>query len=480
MRKNFEYLKIEILHHLKQKKLSKYYYKKEKRSLVYLIAKFLYSILNFFINFLKLILFLVKNFLLIFKFTFLQIIYKKKKKRVLVFVEEKEVDQIPNLLIYKIFKEIKISYVIINKSKKKALFKNKNNKAEFKFEHYFSIDVFLKFLINLVFLLRDYIVFLQKNDYLSINFIYLVKIYFRAIYDFSIINKINNYYYPDFIYINQNSLGQQNIINSFKNVNHKIQIIGNSFNGLKLSNQKLTAEYLWNNIDYLLCFGQMDLDEFNKKKKKKSYLFPPKKIYAVGSPRDYVFLKKNTFKKINNNLIKILFIKSNPNMQNNVDLKALKLVLKTINDHKFKKKIFLTIKERAQLNQQSNIDEIKKNYSGNIRVVKSEKELTEKLICENDLIFGTYSTSFIYQSIFFKKPIIQILGNKIYWANLSKENLIVCNNKHDLNKQITNFCFNKKLFINNYRKKITKLRYKVFESGNLENKLKKRLHKLFY
>jgi len=475
MKKNFEYLKIEILHHLKQKKLSKYYYTKKKRSSPHFITKFFYSILNF----LKFILFLLKNFLLIFKFTFLQIISKKKKKSVLVFVAEKEIDQIPNLLIYKIFKEINISFTIINISKKKALFKDRKNKVEFKFENYFSIDVFFKFLINLIFFLKDYIFFLKKNDYITISFFYLVKIYLKAIYDCSIINKINNHFNPDFIYINQNSLSKQNIINSFKNINHKIQIIGNSFNGLKLSNQILTAEYLWNNIDHLLCYGQMDLDEFNKKKRKKNYLFPPKKIHAVGSPRDYIFLKKNRFKRRNNNLIKILFIKSNPNMQYNIDQKALKLVLKTINEHKFKNEIFLTIKDRAQLNQQSNIDKIKKNYSGNIRVVNSEKELTEKLICENDLIFGTYSTSFVYQSIFFKKPIIQILGNKIYWANLSKENLIVCNNKHDLNKQITNFYYNKKLFINNYRKKIIKLRYKIFESGNLENKLKKRLHKIY-
>ena len=165
-------------------------------------------------------------------------------------------------------------------------------------------------------------------------------------------------------------------------------------------------------------------------------------------------------------------------MQHNVDEKALKLLLKTIKNHKFRDKIFLTIKDRAQPIQQSYIDEIKKNYSENIIIVKSEKDLTEKLIYENDLILGTYSTSFIYQSIFFKKPIIQILGNKIYWANLRKENLIVCNNNYELNKQITKFCSSEKKFIDSYKKKIFKLRHKLFENGNLENKLKKRLYKI--
>lgn len=471
MRPNFEYLKVEILHHLKQKELSKHYFSKKKYS-------YLHFIIKLFLNVLKKLFVFSKNLFFIFKFTFLQIILKKSKKKILVIVDEKKIDQISNLLIYKTLREKNISFSIINKSKNNIFFRNKINQREFRYENYFSIDVLLKCLINLVFFLRDYILFLKKNDFISINFFYLSKIYLRAIYDANITNKINNQFNPDFIYINQNSLAQQNIINSFKNINDKIQIIGNSFNGLKLSNQVLTAEYLWNNIDHLFCYGQIDFDEFNKKKKNKKYLFPPKKIYKVGSPRDYIFLKKKKFKKNNSKFIKILFIKSNPNMQHNIDEKALELVLKTINNHKLRDKIFLTIKDRAQPSQQSNIDEIKKNYSGNIIVVKSEKDLTEKLIYENDLILGTYSTSFIYQSIFFKKPIIQIFGNKIYWANLRKEHLITCNNNYELNKQITKFCNNENKFIDNYKKKIFKLRYKIFESGNLENKLKKRLHKI--
>ncbi len=470
MSNNFEYLKIEILHYLEQKKLSKYYFSK-KHSSFRLKASFC---LNFFLNFLKILFLFLRKFILIFKFTFLQIISKRDKKKVLVIVDEKEVDQISNFLIYKIFKEENISYSIINRSDSNIFFKNK---TEFKFENYFSIDVFLKFLISSFFFLKDYICFLRKNHFVYINFLYLFKIYFRAIYEFNIIVKINNQFNPDFIYINQNSLAKQNIINSFKNINHKIQIIGNSFNGLKLSNQILTVEYLWNNIDHLFCYGQIDFDEFKKKIKNKKYLFPPKKIYKVGSPRDYIFLKNKKIKK-NLKTFKILFIKSNPNMQHNIDEKALELVLKTINNHKYREKIFFSIKDRAQLNQQSDIDKIKKNYFGNILVFKSEKDLTEKLIYENDLILGTYSTSFIYQSIFFKKPIIQIFGNKIHWANLKKENLFVCNSHYELNKQITNFCNNENRFITNYKKKIFKLRNKIFENGNPENKLKKTLNKI--
>ena len=64
--------------------------------------------------------------------------------------------------------------------------------------------------------------------------------------------------------------------------------MGNCFNGVKLSNQILTIEYLWNAIDHLLCFGALDAGEFLKIKKKK-FLKVPKKIYKIGSPRDYIF-----------------------------------------------------------------------------------------------------------------------------------------------------------------------------------------------
>ena len=186
----------------------------------------------------------------------------------------------------------------------------------------------------------------------------------------------------------------------------------------------------------------MDFDEF-KKIKKKNYLFPPKNLYIIGSPRDYVFKIKDIQNK---SKLNILFIKSNPNMQNNIDDKALKLVLKTFDMLEFQKNISLTVKDRAQLNQQSNINDLIEKYQTSTTIIKSEKKLTETLIVENDLILGTYSTSFIYQSIYFKKPIIQIYGNKIYWTDLTKEGIISCNNEINLKKQITKFYFNKNFF----------------------------------
>ncbi len=468
MKINFEFLKVEILHNLKQKKLSQNYYSiKKKYEIIYSILRVQKKILFF-------IIFFLMNFFLILKATIIQIFQKKIKKKFLVIVDEKKIDQIANLLVYKILNHNSINFAVINKTKREILKRYINKQNQFKYEIFFSIDVFIKYIYNLAINLKEYFLFLKKNKFLSINKFYLFSIYLRFNYDYCLIKKIHNYFNPEYIYINQNSLNQQNIIATFKNINPKIQIIGNCFNGLALSNQKITGQYLWNNIDHLLCYGQLDFDEF-KKIKKKNYLFPPKNLYIIGSPRDYVFKIKDIQNK---SKLNILFIKSNPNMQNNIDDKALKLVLKTFDMLEFQKNISLTVKDRAQSNQQSNINDLIEKYQTSTKIIKSEKKLTETLIVENDLILGTYSTSFIYQSIYFKKPIIQIYGNKIYWIDLTKEGIITCNNEINLKKQITKFYFNKNSFTQNYKKKIIKLRKKMFYNGNVENNLEKKIIRL--
>ena len=476
MNKHFEYLKVEILHDLKQKKLSQNYYTKQKKN-----YQNLYNFIKLQKNFLLIILISFENFFLILKASFIQIFYNKNKNKnknkVLIIIDEKKVDQISNLLIYKILKSNNISFVIINKSKREILSENPKKKGDFRYENFFSLNVFIFFIYNSIINLKKYFFFLRKNKLLSKNLFYLFKIYLRFIQDYCIVKKINDYFSPSFIYINQNSLNQQNIISAFKSINNKIQIIGNSFNGLKFSNQKITGEYLWNNIDHLLCYGRMDLNEF-KKMHKKNYLFPPKNIYAIGSPRDYIFKKKNKYKVRSKRCLNILFIKSNPNMQNNVDERALKLIIETLETLEFQKNISLTIKDRAQSNQQSNINNLLKKYTGSIKTIRSETQLTEKLIFENDLILGTYSTSFIYQSIYFKKPIIQIFGNEIYWTDLNKQGVIICNNRSYFKKQITKFYYDKKIFRKNYRKKIINLRSKIFRDGDVKTNLEKQLIKL--
>ena len=50
---------------------------------------------------------------------------------------------------------------------------------------------------------------------------------------------------------------------------------------------------------------------------------------------------------------------------------------------------------------------------------------------ENNYIVGTYSTSFIYQTVFLNKVLIQLGSKEIFWANLEKLGFCVANNKKD-------------------------------------------------
>ena len=65
------------------------------------------------------------NFFLILNATIIQIFYKKIKKKILVIVDEKKIDQISNLLIYKILNHNSINFAVINKTKREILKKHK-------------------------------------------------------------------------------------------------------------------------------------------------------------------------------------------------------------------------------------------------------------------------------------------------------------------------------------------------------------------
>ena len=455
---NFTNLNIEILHDLKQRKLSKNYYKKYNKlnPKIYNFLKIIKHLLNFFTN-------LPSIFIRIFKTSFAKNFIKKKKYKIIVFIDEKLVDQKSTFLFCKILKKQKKGYLIINKTINKKLLKKENY---INYDNFISYNLIFKFTFRAIINFIQFKKFIKINNFSDLNKVYLFNIYFKYIFDSCIAEDIYKYFNPDYIYINQNSLNYQNIIETLKLYNNKIQIVGNCFNGVKLSNQILTIEYLWNAIDHLLCFGALDAGEFLKIKKKK-FLKVPKKIYKIGSPRDYIF-KSSKKKKINKT---ILFIKSNPNMQKNFDEKAMLFFLRAMNRFKFKNKIQVVIKDRAQINQQTSLNKLKNEYNGPIKIIKSEYELTEKLISNSDLIIGTYSTSFIYQSIFFRKPIIQIYGNKVYWCNLRKYGIKVCNKDEDLDKEIKNFYFNFNNFKSKKLKNIKKLRKKLFSNKNTESNL---------
>ena len=72
---------------------------------------------------------------------------------------KKKIDQISNLLIYKILNHNSINFAVINKTKREILKKNINKQNQFKYEFFFSIDVFIKYIYNLIINLKEYFLF---------------------------------------------------------------------------------------------------------------------------------------------------------------------------------------------------------------------------------------------------------------------------------------------------------------------------------
>lgn len=246
------------------------------------------------------------------------------------------------------------------------------------------------------------------------------------------------------------------------------------FNGLSLSNDKMSCNYLYKNIDVLFVYGDQDIKalikifHFHKIKL-------PKKIISVGSVRNFYYSKKTINIKNQNRKLNILYIKSNPSLLNKIDIRSLELLLnslKTINVKNYN----LIVKERPS---QTEIDSkhpliVNKKLSLS-QIVFNKETKTEELIKKADLVCGTLTTSFM-QAIYFNKLILQINSQEIFWNNFNKINLLSCNNENECNEIIKKILNKKKykkyLYIQN------KLKKKLFNlCCNPEKKIMKELEK---
>jgi len=242
---------------------------------------------------------------------------------------------------------------------------------------------------------------------------------------------------PKKIFINY-SLGKEPFLCAAANQKKDMKIYGYALHGITLSNQSLTSHLLFNNIDHLFLYGTADFLHFENLKKLNTMhnLSLPKSFSVIGSVRDWKYYKTSMIKesKKKNNLKKFLYIKSNQTMLNDIDGFYLQMFFKIISKY-FKNKFSITLKERDGLSDVSKIL-LKDKLLKEDQIITNPNVKTEELICSHDYIFGTYSTSLIYQSIFFKKPLIQLGSKKIFWGNLSKLNFLYADNEDDLNRII--------------------------------------------
>lgn len=245
-------------------------------------------------------------------------------------------------------------------------------------------------------------------------------------------------------------------------------------NGLCLSNDKMSCNYLYRNIDILFVYGDRDVSTL-----KKIFHFHkiklPKKIFSVGSVRNFYYSKETSNIKNKRGKLNILYIKSNPSLINKIDIRSLELLvnsLKTID----KKYYNLIIKERPDQSEINRKHPLIMEKKLSIRqIIFNKRTKTEELIRKADLICGTFTTSFM-QAIYFDKLILQINNQEIFWNNLNKTNLLSCNSSSQCAEIIKNL-LNK----NKYKKYLhrqKKFKNKIFNFNcNPENKILEELEK---
>ena len=321
-------------------------------------------------------------------------------------------------------------------------------------------------ILSLLFVIKNFDkILLIKRNTQKVSLFYLIFECQKSRYDFlnykTIIKQIN----PKKIFLNY-SVGKEFFICAAKELNSSIEISGYALHGVSFSNQSLTSHYLFNHLDKLFLYGKADYKHFLFLKKKNKYFSLPSQFFVIGSVRDYLALNKNKYRKLkkNKNEKKILYIKSNPNMLNNIDGKYCYMFFECLKTY-VNNKIVIKLKER------NIISECTKKLFQNELLKKNdfifnEFSKTEDLISENDYIVGTYSTSFIYQSIFLKKVVIQLGSQEIFWANLEKIGFCVANNKKEIN-DILDKIHNNKFNYDNYILKQSLLKNcLIFNNGN--------------
>ena len=119
-------------------------------------------------------------------------------------------------------------------------------------------------------------------------------------------------------------------------------------------------------------------------------------------------------------------------MLNDIDGKFLQLFYKICKQNYFMN-LNIKLKERNLIANSTKIL-IKNKILLNKDLITNNNLKTEDLIFSNDFILGTYSTSFIYQSIFQEKVIIQFGSDEIFWANLNKLGFCTANSEDEIKK----------------------------------------------
>jgi hypothetical protein len=297
-------------------------------------------------------------------------------------------------------------------------------------EHIRANDYFLAIFKTLIFLTK-FFMFRKTNTHPLMNFATYFNFFLRVETYKKIIKNIK----VNKIFIDRNDgQGISFFISKFKKKNKKNKVFSYSPVGLALNNDLISAHYLYENLDYLFCYGELDKIFLKRlfQRNKLKLLKIPNKIIPVGSVRNFSYkiknkkkllqnkkkLLQNKKKLLQNKKFNFLYIKSNPNsfFYDNLDYKCFKQFCFFINKHFPKSNIL--VKERYGQTSKTNDIFIKKKIIRKENIYDTDKMVPEELFEKADFVVGTTSSS-LAMAIYYNIPVI-CLDNKIIISSLLK------------------------------------------------------------
>jgi hypothetical protein len=286
-------------------------------------------------------------------------------------------------------------------------------------DYFKTSDYFLSLLKTIKFTFKFYI-FSRKNKYFGDNIKTSANFFLRLNTYNNLINNIKS----KKVFIDRgDGHGINYLISRFKERDGNNKVFSYGVNGLALGNDLISAHYLYSNIDYLFCYGELDKQFINImfKKNKFKKLKSPNKIISVGSVRNFPYKHKKIVIKNLKKKFNFLYLKANPNLYDNLDNECFEKFCLFVKKNFPKSKIF--VKERPigiknnDISKMSN-SMIDRNLINEERIFSKIDLSPEDVFEDMDIAVGTH-TSALAQAIYFNIPTI-CLDKKIMISSFSK------------------------------------------------------------
>ena len=151
------------------------------------------------------------------------------------------------------------TYDLVRESEYKKIFKNVTH---ININSILKPTLYLEYLIFCLNNIKTY--FFLKKSYKNKKLINLYK-FNRYLFDYFLSEKITNKITTNNLFIDR-SINKLSLIDNLKKKNHHLKTFGYALTGISFTNVNLESNYLFNQIDILFTYGNLDKKVIVKKK----------------------------------------------------------------------------------------------------------------------------------------------------------------------------------------------------------------------